>query len=167
MQQNRNFFNLQIPVQSLNFDPRIDQSLPTLQDDNCAKAALSQDSTPLQNICNSTIFSAKIISDIFSLQDGKLYLFLGKSTLFLSCHHRASQVLNIEKTFSLFYINDGCSFRLQYKSLLRYRKATVDLLRGIDFRRLLDIDVPVQKYLRPLTKFGSFHYLLVYHCSFS
>ena len=81
-----NFFNLQIPMQSLNFDPRIDQSLPTLQADNCAKAALSQDNTPLQKICNSTVFSAQIISEIFSLQDGKLYLFLGKSTLFLSCY---------------------------------------------------------------------------------
>ena len=151
LQQNKNFFNLQIPTQSLNFDPRIDQSLPTLQADNCAKAALSQDNTPLQKLCNSTLFTAQIISEIFDLQNGKLYLFLGKSTLFLSCYHRASQVLNIDNTFSLFYINHGCSFRLQYKSLLRYKKATVDLLVGIDFRRLLDIDVPIRDVL------GSFH----------
>ena len=152
LQQNKNFFNLQIPTQSLNFDPRIDQSLPTLQADNCAKAALSQDNTPLQKLCNSTLFSAQIISEIFDLQNGKLYLFLGKSTLFLSCYHRASQVLNIDNTFSLFYINHGCSFRLQYKSLLRYKKATVDLLRGIDYKRLLDIDVPVQEVLETLNK---------------
>merc|ERR1711978_838089 len=147
LQQNKNFFNLQIPTQSLNFDPRIDQSLPTLQADNCAKAALSQDNTPLQKLCNSTLFTAQIISEIFDLQNGKLYLFLGKSTLFLSCYHRASQVLNIDNTFSLFYINHGCSFRLQYKSLLRYKKATVDLLVGIDFRRLLDINVPIKDVL--------------------
>jgi len=147
LRQNKNFFNLQIPTQSLNFDPRIDQSLPTLQADNCAKAALSQDNTPLQKLCNTTLFSAQIISEIFDLQNGKLYLFLGKSTLFLSCYHRASQVLNIDNTFSLFYINHGCSFRLQYKSLLRYKKATVDLLIGIDFRRLLDIDVPIRDVL--------------------
>ena len=119
----------------------MDQTLPTLQQDNCAKAALSQSSSHLQGICNATIFSPQLITQISELTDGKMFLFLGESTLYISCHHRA-QVVSLDHSFSLCYVNKGCSFRLQHHSLLRYHQATAEVLRGTDFKRLLDLDVP-------------------------
>ena len=145
VREDKNYFSVHIPNHILGMDFLNTGWLATmasLQAEKCGQQALASEPTSLLPYCQKETFVPEVMVVAFSLNNGRIILFLGPSVLTLSCFQKASQIISLSYEFNLIYVNNACDFKIQHYHVTRLVKASQEKLVGIDFQLLLTLSVP-------------------------
>ena len=116
----------------------------TLQQSKCADLLLSHTPENILSECGEIKYQPKVITEIFTLDGGSLWLISGPAKMTHQCNHQTAVTELLSKQFNLLFVHTSCDFSISHKGI-NFQQARSSQLQSVaPVLHILSYNAPIQ-----------------------
>ena len=138
-------YKAEVPVDQLSVtqNPSLHHDI-TLRQSKCADLLLSHTPEDILSSCGELPYQSKVVTEIFSLDEGSLWLISGPAKLTYQCSLKTAVTELLSKQFNVLFIHTSCDFSISNKGITFQQARSSQLQSIVPVLHILSYDAPVQ-----------------------